>query len=149
MLTCNFVDQTNMVQTVNMTYYPPSSSETGDPFYESPAMQPCKVYFITGIMAIEANSYISPLVQLLPLRHREVLISRCKSITPLSKSTIPQPKTHCTTVSTILMTLFYQNVFQEPRLHFVSMQKSSQGPFNWLTRTFTLGNTSISKFNNI
>jgi len=43
----------------------------------------------------------------------------------------------------------YNNVFQEPQLRFMSMQTSSQGQFNRLSQTITLGNTSISTFSNI
>ena len=88
-LTCHFIsDDPDTSQTVNMTNYAPSITERDGPFHEPDPAQPQKVYFITGIMAIENSNYIAPLVNHLYIvtpNSRLVSSSSCLRVTILHR----------------------------------------------------------------
>jgi len=57
------VDESDSLQHVNMTYFAPSTlTDEPNPFLEEEPIQVPRVYFISGIMAIENGNYVSPLV---------------------------------------------------------------------------------------
>jgi hypothetical protein len=62
-LDCCFVDESNSIQAVNMTYFAPSPlTDEPSPFWEPNAMDVQRVYFITGVMGIENANYVNPVV---------------------------------------------------------------------------------------